>query len=130
MEVVIGKSDNKIVHFNVKQIPHLGRTAQGVIGTRLSKPKDKVIGASFASKDQKLLSINSDGNGKLTLLSNYRITNRGAKGNLAIKGKFINRSLVASVAVDGNESLLIAKSSGKFILTELKKTRITKRLSC
>ena len=100
----------------------------GKIAIKL-KPKDKVIGASFASKDQKLLSINSDGNGKLTLLSNYRITNRGAKGNLAIKGKFINRSLVASVAVDGNESLLIAKSSGKFILTELKKTRITKSRS-
>ena len=134
VSIIIGKSDNRINRFPVSQVPVVGRTAKGVKGTRLSNPdKDYVVSASFALPEQKILSIASDGLGKLTELSNYRITRRGAKGTFAVKNKtnlgILDRKLVSTIAVNGSENLLIAKSSGKFIITPLEKTRITKSRS-
>ncbi len=130
VSVIIGKTDNRIVRFPVKKVSLSGRATQGVIGTALSNPKkDYVVGASFALKGQKILSISSDGKGKLTDLDNYRITNRGAKGTIAVKDQVLGKKLVATIAVNGNEQLLIAKSSGKFIVIPLDKTRVTKSRS-
>lgn len=129
--VIIGKSDNKIVHFQVKQVPIVGRTAKGVIGTRLSnEKKDSVVGASFALPEQKILSITNDGCGKLTDLSHYRVTARGTKGTNAVKGSFVlSKKLISTIAVKGDENLLIAKSNGKFIISSLQDTRVTKSRS-
>ena len=128
VSVIIGKSDNKIVHFQSNLVPILGRAAKGVIGTRLSDPKkDHVVGASFALPNQKILSIANDGYGKLTALDQYRVTQRGAKGTVAVKDITLSsRKLVTTVAVGGEEDLLIAKSSGRFIISSLTKTRVTK----
>lgn len=129
--VIIGKSDNRIVHFPISLVPTVGRAAKGVIGTDLSNPKkDYVVGASFTSPGQKILSIASDGCGKLTELDRYRMTGRATKGTVAVKGIAIaSRRLVATIAVNGDEDLLIAKSSGKFIISSLTDTRVTKSRS-
>lgn len=127
--IIIGKSDNKICRFNTSAIPSLGRATKGVIGTKINHPNSFVTGASFATPGQKILTISNDGKGKLNPLEKYRITNRGTLGVLAVNNKLHDKKLVTSLAVNGDETLLIAKSSGKFILIPLKETRIIKNRS-
>ena len=127
-ELIISKNDNKIVRFSTLEVPILGRSTQGVIGARLSSPKDLIIGASYVLPEHHILSVSSDGKGKITNVNSYRKTKRGAKGVLGLKNLKTSTSshLVNSLSVTGDETLLIARSSGKFILSFLKETRITK----
>ncbi len=131
-DIVISKSDNKIVRFSSERIPVYGRTSQGVIGVRFDREKDYVTGAAFGDTESLLVSISSNGKGKITAVKKYPKHRHGTKGVLGLKtDKKSTRitHLIASITVKGDEDLLIARTSGKFILFSLKKTRIFKTRS-
>lgn len=125
--IIISKSDNKFVRFSSSEIKTQARATQGVIGTRC---KDEVFvnGACFAEEGQMILSISSDGKGKITKLDSYRITKRGAKGVLGLKRKKNSKDseIVSSIAINKNEEMIIARSTGKFIISSLTNIRVTK----
>ena len=128
--VIISKNDNLVVRFLVNQVRSTGRATKGLIGVRTDPEKMakmRVNGASFALPNQKILSVDSLGYGKMTALSHYRLTNRGARGVLGVKrGKpLFSRSICTVLAVKGDEDLLITKSNGKLIISSLKETRTT-----
>ena len=131
--IILSKTDNQIVRFLAKQVRSTGRAAMGKIGARFS-PKQRsfaINGASSAMSDQKLLSVDNYGYGKMTALSNYRLTRPGAKGVIGVKKdrKLFSRAICTTFSVFGDENLLIAKSNGKVIISSLKDTRITKNKS-
>lgn len=131
--IILSKSDNQIVRFQAKQVRSTGRATIGKIGAR-PKPGRKnfyINGASSALTDQKLLSVDNLGYGKMTPLSNYRLTRPGAKGVIGVRkeNKLFSRAICTTLSVFGNEELLIAKSNGKLIISSLINTRITKSKS-
>ncbi|MEI6345856.1 MAG: DNA gyrase subunit A [bacterium] len=111
-EVILATSEGQSIRFKETDIREMGRAAMGVIAMRLEKG-DTVIGADVVKKDMKkpaLLVIMSNGYGKQTELSEYKVQKRGGSGILTAKitdktGKVITSSVVDTAAAkDGKDA--------------------------
>jgi DNA gyrase subunit A len=87
----------------------MGRTAYGVKGINLS-PGDYVIDMVASKGESSLLVVTENGYGKRTMLTDYRVTNRGGKGIINIKNSRRNGEVVAiREVVDRDELILITR---------------------
>jgi len=82
-QILLANRSGYAIRFEEDRVRAMGRTAAGVRGMSLNGPTDAVIGMvcidtsiDFGS----ILVISEKGNGKRTLVDEYRITNRGGKG--------------------------------------------------
>lgn len=108
-EIIIGSSNGKLVRFKEKDVRAMGRTATGVKGISLDK-NETVVGMDvIESEEAYVLSVSEFGYGKLTPVSEYRLTNRGGKGVKTINITDKNGKLVAvrSVLRQDNDLLII-----------------------
>ena len=112
-EVIIGGSNGKAVRFNENQVRAMGRSASGVQGFNVDG--GEVVGVATDKEGQYILAVTELGYGKRTELSEYRLTNRGAKGVKTVNITEKNGNLIALRAVDGDEELLIIASDGTVI---------------
>jgi len=108
--VIIATSQGKSIRFPVSQVRRMGRAAAGVIGIKLSRG-DEVIGMVVVNDDnEKILTVTSNGYGKRTLASEYRIQSRAGSGikNIALSEK---TGIVVGIAIaeDENEVVLVTK---------------------
>lgn len=112
--VLISTSNGIAIHFNEgTQIRAVGRTAMGVRAIKLN-PDDKVIGCAITQPEQSILTITSNGYGKRTLSSDYRLQSRAGKGIISIKLRQDGK--VASVlTVDGTEEIIVVTKKGVII---------------
>ncbi len=120
-EIIIGSSDAQAVKFTEESVRSKGRIAAGVKGINLND-KAYVVGASVVSDDDKVLCITKKGIGKLTLASEYRLTNRGTKGVIAIKLKE-GDELVTLTSFKGSKDCLIMTNNGQVIRINLDEIR-------
>lgn len=87
-------------------------------------PKDYVIGATvIVDENEEILSVSEKGIGKRTEVNEYRITNRGGKGVIAMKLTNKTGKLVGVVNVDENMDLMVLTSSGKMIRVDMQSIR-------
>ena len=104
----------------------MGRTATGVKGISLDK-NETVVGMDvIESEEAYVLSVSEFGYGKLTPVSEYRLTNRGGKGVKTINITDKNGKLVAvrSVLRQDND-LLIITTKGMIIRLRFHKSRLS-----
>lgn len=116
--VVIASHFGRAVHFMEDDVRPMGRTASGVRGINISKPGNYVVGMIVIdpSVEQKnILVISEKGNGKQTLLEEYRLTSRGGKGVKTMQVTKKTGNLVALKAVTQNDDLMIINKSGVVI---------------
>ena len=104
-EIIIAGSNGKAVRFNEQDVRPMGRTASGVKG--FNTDGSSVVGIATDKEGQYILSVTRNGYGKKSELSEYRITNRGAKGVKTINITEKNGELVELKAVNGDEDLLM-----------------------
>ena len=126
-EIIIGNSIGKVVRFDCSSIRSLGRTSTGVKGMNIiNNSFCKVIGASIANDDLYIFSVGKDGFGKKTVVSEYRKTNRGAKGVTSIN---INKAgeLIFVDVVNGKEDVLIITKKGITIRMSLEQVATSSR---
>lgn len=116
-EIIIGASNGKAVRFKETDVRPMGRNAAGVIGFNLDG--SEVVGVATDKAGEYILSVTKNGYGKKTLLSEYRLTKRGAKGVISIIVNDKNGELVALRAVSGDEDLLIVTDEGIVIRISL-----------
>ncbi len=107
----------------------LGRVSQGMRGMKL-RPGDEVVTAFAVPKDQindtSILTVTRLGYGKRTLLSKYRVTNRGVLGVINMKVKPKNGKVVTSMPIPveaGDSSISLINSVGTLIKVGLKGIR-------
>ena len=120
--------------FEEKNSRLTGRVASGVKGMRMSEAEDQVVSAFRIPRTEfdetTILTISENGYGKRTLLSNYRLTNRGAKGviNQAVTTKtgLVVSSLPISTSGAGVK-ISILNSKGILIRTDVSNIRIMGR---
>ena len=127
--VVIGGSHGKVVRFMSDQIRSMGRTATGVRGINLAGEDNAVvIGASVADDSKYILSVGKDGFGKMTPVTEYRQTSRGAKG---VKSINVNKAgeLKFVEVVNGDEEILVITKKGIIIRTPLSQVSKSSRAS-
>ncbi len=77
------------------------------------------MGIATDKEGQFILSVTRNGYGKKSELSEYRITNRGAKGVKTINITEKNGELVELKAVNGDEDLLMVTNEGVIIRINL-----------
>lgn len=116
-EIIIAASNGKAVRFDERGVRAMGRNASGVRGMNVDG--STVIGACTSKEGAQILVVSKYGYGKKTLVEEYRITSRGAKGVKTININESNGELVALKAVNGDEDALIMRNDGVIIRISL-----------
>ncbi len=125
-EIIIGASNGQAIRFDHTKVRAMGRTAAGVKGMRLDK-NSHVIGVSTNKQGEFILSIGAKGVGKLTPITEYRLTNRNAKGVRSLKVTPKTGNLVATKAVGMDDEVLIITTKNKIIRILVNQIRETGR---
>lgn len=125
-EIILASSNGKVVRFNEDTLRDLGRNARGVKGMNIEEGAS-VVGMAISEEGQYLLSISENGFGKKTPLTEYRSTNRGAKGVKALTITQKTGNLVAMVAVNGEEDCMLMTNTGIVIRISLKQVSVYSR---
>jgi len=117
-EVMITSTDGQAVRFNESTCRPMGRDTGGVIGMDLASGA-AVISLLRLQPDMEILTICALGYGKRTPVADYRLTNRGGKGVITIETNARNGAVVASLAVMGDEELMILTKQGQAVRTRV-----------
>lgn len=114
-EVLLANRNGRAVRFNEKTVRATGRAAMGVRGMTLDEDgQDEVIGMITVKNpaEETVLVVSEKGYGKRSLIEDYRITNRGAKGVKTLNITDKTGVLVAIRNVTDEHDLMIINKSG------------------
>lgn len=118
--VIIASNSGRAVHFMEENVRPSGRTASGVRGISISNEQDYAVGMIIINPEVELkniLTISEKGNGKQSLLEDYRLTSRGGKGVKTMQVTKKTGNVVAIKAVLETDQLMIINKSGVVIRT-------------
>lgn len=124
-EILIASSKGKVVRFNENDVRMMGRNASGVRGINVNG--GEVVGVATSLEGKYILVISKKGYGKMSLIDDYRLTNRGGQGVLTMKTTDKNGPLTAIKAVNGDEDILVVTNQGVIIRTSLEQVKIAGR---
>ena len=120
--VLLASAKGKGIHFKTDDIREMGRTAGGVRGIRLQKD-DRVVSMSIISKEEKennILIISENGNGKKTKILDFKIQNRGGSGIKILKVTEKTGILVgAKLLKKFNKEIIAMSKNSQVIRTSL-----------
>jgi DNA gyrase subunit A len=125
-KIFLATHEGMAICFNEEEVRDMGRQARGVRGVTL-RDDDNVVSVVAVDGDEQMLSVTSNGFGKQTPLSEYRVQSRGGKGVINIKTTEKNGKVVAVMPVTKDSEVLIITSNGKLIRLEAEKIRATGR---
>jgi DNA gyrase subunit A len=127
-EIFISTKKGKSIRFLETDVRPMSRAAHGVRGIRLKKGDSAVsIVAAASASDDMILSVSSDGYGKVTELGRYRLQRRGGSGVLNMKLKSANSQVVKSVKAGPESVATLLSSDGISIQFSIKSVRVTGR---
>ena len=129
-EIIITTTQGQSIRFKETDARPMGRATAGVTGIRL-KAKDAVSSMNVinktAAKTQRMLVIMSNGYGKQTLLSEYRLQHRGGSGIKTANITAKTGVLMDARIVEEEKELLALSAKGQVIRTELSTVRTASR---
>lgn len=121
-EYILASRKGKAIRFHETVLRTQGRQTIGVRGMRLEEDgTDEVIGAVCIKHPDKetILVVSENGYGKRSLIDDYRITNRGAKGVITLKVTPKTGELVQILNVGDEHDMMIINKSGITIRTHV-----------
>ncbi len=126
--VVLVTRKGLCITFEEKEVRPIGRTAQGVIGIRLSDD-DEVIGMESIITGSKatLLAITENGFGKRTELDEYRVQLRGGRGVITYKITPKTGELVGVKIADDTQDVMLITDTGTIIRMSVKEISVLGR---
>jgi DNA gyrase subunit A len=116
-ELMVCTASGQSIRFNESQVRAMGRVARGVKAVRL-KGDDRVVGMVVVDETATLLSVCEKGYGKRTVFSEYRVQGRGGSGIRNIRTSKRNGEVVAVLAVQEDEGLMLMSEKGMIVRTE------------
>ncbi len=127
-DIMLAARNGKAVRFKETDVRNMGRNAAGVRGIRLSEG-DEVIGMICLenNNEEHILVVSENGYGKRSLLEDYRITKRGAKGVKTINITEKTGKLIAIKNVKDGDDLMIINKSGLTIRLSVDTVRLSGR---
>lgn len=112
-EIVLGTYKGRAVRFNESTVRPMGRNASGVKAVTLANEEDKVIGMVCISNfESDILVVSENGFGKRSKVTEYRITNRGAKGVKSMNITDKTGNMIGILNVTDDYDLMIINKSG------------------
>ena len=114
--VILASSAGLAVHFREQDARSMGRWTTGATGMQLESG-ESVVGmvVTEADSERELLTISAGGTGKRSVLDDYRLTRRGAKGVKTINITKKTGPLVAIKGVLDSDELMIVTQNGVLI---------------
>ena len=109
------------IKFDIEKTREQGRSTRGVRGIKFKIPGDKVVDANvIESDDQEILMVSEKGIGKRTDAGEYRLTNRGGSGVIAMKlNQKTGTNVVGCLMVDENMDMMALTVGGKMIRVDM-----------
>lgn len=127
-EIMMAVRSGKAIRFHENQVRAIGRTGSGVRGITLGSETDELVGmVCVENESEDILVVSENGFGKRSIISDYRITNRGGKGVKTINITDKTGSLVAMKSVTDTDDLMIITQSGVTIRLPIADIRLTGR---
>ncbi|MBI2426345.1 MAG: DNA gyrase subunit A [Candidatus Kerfeldbacteria bacterium] len=130
-EVLLISKNGQAIRFKEKDIRVMGRVATGVRGMRL-KNGDEIVGMDLVTTDvpfasQQVFVVMSEGFGKRTGLTNYKVQNRGGSGVKTAKISKKTGAIIAGfIVADGRteQDVLVISTKGQVIRLPLKSVSV------
>ncbi|MEK6719166.1 MAG: DNA gyrase subunit A [Chloroflexota bacterium] len=119
-DVIIATAKGKLARFAEAEVRPMGRDAAGVIGIRLARQGDSVVGMSVVEPDADLLVLTETGVGKRVALTEFRRKHRGGQGVglISLEGRKTGDVAAVQQVTDADEELLLISAGGQVIRTE------------
>ncbi len=112
-KVIVSSAKGNACVFDGIDVRSMGRVAAGVIGMRLRKG-DKVVDMEVAEGND-ILTVTENGYGKRTLLDEYRLTKRGAKGVRTIVTNERNGKVISIMEVRDDDEVVLSSVNGMMV---------------
>ena len=128
-QIIISTALGQAIRFKESQLRPMGRATSGVRGIRIKKG-DSVVGLGIISeenKDGRILTVTTNGFGKQTKLSEYKVQGRGGSGIKTAKVASKTGLVVASKIVTNEEEILALSVKGQIIRARLESIRLAGR---
>ncbi|MBU0721100.1 DNA gyrase subunit A [bacterium] len=109
------------IKFDIEKTRDQGRSTRGVRGIKFKHEEDEVVDANIIANDeQEILIVAEKGIGKRTDAGEYRLTNRGGSGVIAMKmtsktGKYV----IGVLMVDESMDMMALTKAGKMIRVDM-----------
>jgi len=113
-EIFMATAWGQSIRFHEAGVRTMGRTARGVIGIRMAQG-DSLVEMEVLSGKPDILSVTERGYGKRTPVEEYRLQGRGGSGIINIRASERNGKVVACMAVDEQDQILMITAQGKII---------------
>ena len=125
--IVIGAKNGKMCRFDENEVRVMGRSASGVKGMDLDG--SIVVGADVVTEDDLILIVTESGYGKISPISEYRLTHRGSKGVKAYNVTEKNGLMaeLEKVTDIDNYDLMLITNSGVVMKMPLSQVSVLKR---
>jgi len=109
------------IKFEIEKTREQGRSTRGVRGIKFKHEGDQVVDANIiASDEQEILMVAEKGIGKRTEAGEYRLTNRGGSGVIAMKMTTkTGKNIVGCLMVDENMDMMALTKAGKMIRVDM-----------
>ncbi len=126
-EIMLFTSDGMAVRFDESEARPLGRTARGVRGVSLKSATDAVIGCEAVYGQETILVVCENGFGKRSEVGEFRKTHRGGSGVRSIITSERNGKVVAALAVQDTDSIIMATDTGQTVRIPMGQVRVLGR---
>ena len=109
------------IKFEIEKTREQGRSTRGVRGIKFKHEGDEVVDANIIANDeQEILMIAEKGIGKRTDAGEYRLTNRGGSGVIAMKMTAkTGKNIIGCLMVDEEMDMMALTKSGKMIRVDM-----------
>ena len=113
------------IKFEIGKTREQGRSTRGVRAIKFKLENDCVVDANVINSDEEeILMVSEQGVGKRTTAEEYRLTNRGGTGVIAMKlSEKTGKHVVGCVIVDETMDMMALTSVGKMIRTDMQSIR-------
>lgn len=128
-EILMADKFGRAIHFHESAVRAMGRVSTGVRGMRIEGDGNEIVGLVCiqSDEDKNVMVISEKGYGKRSLAADYRITNRGGKGVKSMNVTERTGNVVAMLAVDNENDLVIINKSGITLRLHVEDLRVMGR---
>ena len=122
-DIVLATALGKIARFHEDEVRPMGRDAAGVIGIRLARQGDQVMGMSVIKPGVDILVLTETGYGKRVNLDEHiRPKHRGGQGVglISLEGRKTGKVAAVSLVEETDEELLLISAGGQVVRTDVK----------
>ncbi len=126
-DIIMAKNSGYAVRFAEKDVRSMGRTTRGVKGITLDESEFCISMVTSKRNDTSLLAVTDNGFGKRSLVDDYRLTKRGARGVITLKAHEKVGNLVGLLDVNDGDDLIIITANGIVNRQHVANIRLTGR---